>query len=155
MVCNMVLATCSTHLFSATSHLLCPRKWFFKVSRIFNFQTKKMQKRGPNGTRLEFFQRKLAMQQCNAKSSSYQHFYGKLLVESPTNHRKVSAYSHPNGITVSFSIPRNGEAKNSLDIFTPRPKKVFPFSLFYFQRTSAHRQVERFQNERFRQVIYN
>ena len=41
MVCNMVLATCSTNLFSATSHLLCPRKWFFKVSRIFNFQKKK------------------------------------------------------------------------------------------------------------------
>ena len=41
MVCNMVLATCSTHLFSATSHLLCPRKWFFKVSGIFNFQIKK------------------------------------------------------------------------------------------------------------------
>ena len=50
MVCNMVLATCSTHLFSATSHLLCPRKWFFKVSGIFNFQKKKklLQKRGPN-----------------------------------------------------------------------------------------------------------
>ena len=46
MVCNMVLATCSTHLFSATSHLLCPRKWFFKVSRIFNFQTKKNAEKG-------------------------------------------------------------------------------------------------------------
>ena len=136
MVCNMVLGNSLYTLFSATSHhLLKGSESRFSNIRGFPIsfrrfsQFKKWDQIAPVWK----------VVRCNAKSSSYQHFYGKLLVESPTNHRKVSAYSHPNGITVSFSIPRNGEAKNSLDIFTPRPKKVFPFSLFYFQRTSAHR----------------
>lgn len=136
MVCNMVLGNSLYTLFSATSHhLLKGSERRFSNIRGFPIsfrrfsQFKKWDQIAPVWK----------VVRCNAKSSSYQHFYGKLLLleSTTTSARRKFLLTHIPMVLLShfLSPERNGEAaKNSLDIFTPRPKeKIFRFHYFTFK----------------------